>query len=93
MPVFPHGRLVRNNVDDKWTTHLLSKHFYSEKVYDDSSSDQPKLRWRHRNFFADNGAPQRSHVSDSSDDKTDSEKTDTEKMDVELKQVSVRIPD
>lgn len=42
----------------------ISKHFYSEKVFDDS--DQPKLRWRYRNFFSDNVAHgQRTHEGDS----------------------------
>lgn len=33
----------------------ISKHFYSEEVYDDSS-DRPRLRWRFRNFFEENAA-------------------------------------
>jgi len=33
---------------------LISKHFYSERLYDDSASNTPKLRWRYRNFFSDN---------------------------------------
>lgn len=31
----------------------MSKHFYSERVFDDTTSDQPKIRWRFRNFFSD----------------------------------------
>lgn len=33
---------------------LISKHFYSEWIFDDSTSNTPKLRWRYRNFFSDN---------------------------------------
>lgn len=33
---------------------LVSKYFVSENVYDDSSSDKPKQRWRLRNFFSEN---------------------------------------
>lgn len=45
---------------------LISKHFYSEKVYDDSVLDQPKIRWRYRNYFSDNVAhSQRTHENDS----------------------------
>ncbi|XP_024021234.1 uncharacterized protein LOC21388891 [Morus notabilis] len=32
----------------------ISKLFYSESVFDDTTSDQPKTRWRYRNFFSDN---------------------------------------
>ncbi|KAJ0092021.1 hypothetical protein Patl1_25351 [Pistacia atlantica] len=60
--------------DDPWRMQLISKHFYSEKVYDDSTSDQPKLRWRYKNYFNDNVAyGQRTHESDSyGDSHTDS---------------------
>ncbi|XP_031252807.1 uncharacterized protein LOC116110722 [Pistacia vera] len=52
--------------DDPWRMQLISKHFYSEKVYDDSTSDQPKLRWRYKNYFNDNVAyGQRTQESDS----------------------------
>ncbi|XP_015888200.2 uncharacterized protein LOC107423184 [Ziziphus jujuba] len=52
--------------DDPWIMQLMSRRFYSEKVYDDSTSDQPKIRWRYRNFYSDdiiNG--QRTHENDS----------------------------
>ncbi|KAJ0034958.1 hypothetical protein Pint_24797 [Pistacia integerrima] len=60
--------------DDPWRMQLISKHFYSEKVYDDSTSDQPKLRWRYKNYFNDNVAyGQRTQESDSyGDSHTDS---------------------
>lgn len=55
--------------DDPWIMQLMSRRFYSEKVYDDSTSDQPKIRWRYRNFYSDdiiNG--QRTHENDSHSD-------------------------
>ncbi|KAE8077057.1 hypothetical protein FH972_015662 [Carpinus fangiana] len=56
--------LVTKYQDDPQKMQLISKHFYSEKVFDDS--DQPKLRWRYRNFFSDNAAHgQRTHEGDS----------------------------
>ncbi|CAA0829109.1 Unknown protein [Striga hermonthica] len=36
-----------------WVIQQLSKHFYTEEVYDDSSVDRPMIRWRHRNFTVD----------------------------------------
>ncbi|CAI9778914.1 unnamed protein product [Fraxinus pennsylvanica] len=56
---------------DPWVMERLSKHFYSEEVYDDSLADQPKVRWRFRNYFGDNVA----HPQTTSN----SEETDTEK--------------
>ncbi|GKV19616.1 hypothetical protein SLEP1_g29849 [Rubroshorea leprosula] len=38
--------------DDPSKMQLLSKRFYSEKVYDDSGSG-PKLKWRFRNYYSD----------------------------------------
>ena len=47
----------------------ISKLFYSEEVFDDSTSDQPKIRWRHRNFYSDNvDSGQRTQESDSNGD-------------------------
>ncbi|KAL7220434.1 hypothetical protein ACSBR2_013337 [Camellia fascicularis] len=75
-------RILKRYQNDPRTMQLVSKHFYSEKVFDDSSTDQPKIRWRYRNFFGDNVAnSQRTHGSDSCSDKTDSEKTDMENTD------------
>ncbi|CAL5392850.1 unnamed protein product [Camellia sinensis] len=74
--------ILKRYQNDPRTMQLVSKHFYSEKVFDDSSTDQPKIRWRYRNFFGDNVAnSQRTHGSDSCSDKTDSEKTDMENTD------------
>ncbi|KAL2349480.1 hypothetical protein Fmac_003480 [Flemingia macrophylla] len=33
---------------------LMSEHLYLERIFDDSMSNAPKLRWRYRNFFSDN---------------------------------------
>lgn len=46
------------------TRNLLSKHFYCENVFDDSTSDTPKSRWRYRNNFVESAAhPQRTDES------------------------------
>ncbi|KAI3754903.1 hypothetical protein L1987_54695 [Smallanthus sonchifolius] len=42
------------------TTKLISKRFYCENVFDDSTSDIPKSRWRFRNNFVESPShPQR----------------------------------
>ncbi|XP_052191378.1 uncharacterized protein LOC127800670 isoform X3 [Diospyros lotus] len=53
--------LVKRHGDNPKIAQFLSKRFYSEKVFDDYSIDQPRLRWRYRNFFSDNLSPQRTH--------------------------------
>lgn len=81
---FPKCRILRKYGDDSTPMQLITKHFYSEKVFDDSSSDQPKIRWRYRNFFSDNVAfSQRTHNSDAHGygEKTDPQKTDMENAD------------
>lgn len=40
------------------TTKLISKRFYCENVFDDSTSDIPKSRWRFRNNFVESVAHQ-----------------------------------
>lgn len=56
----------------------ISKHFYPENVFDDSTVDQPKLRWRYRNFFVEDVPQSEITWDDSSNEKTDvkPEKTD-----------------
>ncbi|XP_038708527.1 uncharacterized protein LOC120003567 isoform X4 [Tripterygium wilfordii] len=44
---------------------LATMIFYTEKVFDDSTSDQPRLRWRYRNFFSDDVAFHQSSHDDS----------------------------
>lgn len=46
-------RIVTKYRNDPWKMKIISRHFYLEKVYDDSTSDQPKLRQRYRNSFSD----------------------------------------
>lgn len=46
--------IVTKYRDDPWRMRHISKHFYSEEVFDDSTSDQPQLRWRYRNFYSEN---------------------------------------
>ncbi|PIA31733.1 hypothetical protein AQUCO_04900197v1 [Aquilegia coerulea] len=49
----------------------IRKHFYLENVFDDFTSERPKIRWRQRNYFSDNVAfSQRSHDNDTNDDST-----------------------
>lgn len=58
--------IVTKYRDDPWRMQLISKHFYSEEVFDDSTADRPKIRWRYRNFFSDNVVHgQRTNESDS----------------------------
>ncbi|KAF8016768.1 hypothetical protein BT93_H2101 [Corymbia citriodora subsp. variegata] len=45
--------IVRRYHHDPGKMRLLARHFYSEQVFDDSSSDQPRLRWRYRNSYSD----------------------------------------
>lgn len=88
--------ILRKYGDNSTTMRLITKHFYSEKVFDDSSTDQPKIRWRYRNFFSDNVAlSQRTHNGDAHGygENTDLQKTDTENTN-EPKHVPVaRSPD
>ena len=67
--------MLRRYGDDPTITQRVSKHFFSETVLDDSSPDQPKLRWRYRNYYGDNVAYSQSLESDSYGGKTDSENT------------------
>ncbi|KAL5541551.1 hypothetical protein UlMin_009261 [Ulmus minor] len=61
--------MVTKYWNDPWRMRLISKHFYSERVYDDSTSDLPKIRWRYRNFYSDNVPDShRTHESDSHSD-------------------------
>lgn len=58
--------LVTKHQNDRRRMQLISKKFYCEEVFDDSTSEHPKIRWRYRNYFSDNIAfGQRTHDSDS----------------------------
>ncbi|KAK6146059.1 hypothetical protein DH2020_019928 [Rehmannia glutinosa] len=69
-----------------WVMQHLSKHFYSEEVYDDSSVDRPKFRWRFRNI---SGEPIAHSQSTPHNDETDSNENDIKKTTMEPKQVNV----
>lgn len=60
------------------TTKLISKRFYCENVFDDTTSDIPKSRWRFRNNFVESAAhPQQrteNHESYDHDAKTGPER-------------------
>ncbi|KAK7308045.1 hypothetical protein VNO77_41636 [Canavalia gladiata] len=60
--------LVTKYQSDPSVMQLISKHFYSERIFDDSTSNNPKLRWRYRNFFSDNAVhSHRNHDHESYD--------------------------
>ncbi|GAA0147613.1 hypothetical protein LIER_07270 [Lithospermum erythrorhizon] len=63
--------------DNPSVMQRVSKHFYSENVYDDSSMDRPKLRWRKRTFYSDPIAYQRmrTHADDPDNEITYKERT------------------
>ncbi|KAL8486422.1 hypothetical protein ACS0TY_023203 [Phlomoides rotata] len=42
--------MLSKHHDNPWVQRLVSKHFYPEEVYVDSSTDKPVFRWRYRNF-------------------------------------------
>ncbi|XP_073301549.1 uncharacterized protein [Primulina huaijiensis] len=72
---------------DPWVLQRLSKHFYLEEVYEDSSADKPKFLWQSRYFYGD---PASDFQNTSYNDiKTDSSKNDAEKTTVESKEVYV----
>ncbi|MED6145412.1 hypothetical protein PIB30_024921 [Stylosanthes scabra] len=57
------------NSPDLTMKRLISKHFYSERIFDDSNPNTAKLRWRYRNFFSDNAVHgQRAHDNDNDSD-------------------------
>lgn len=51
-----HGRILTKYRNDPRRMQLINKHFYAEKVFDDSNPDTLLARWRHRNFFGANAA-------------------------------------
>ncbi|RDX57957.1 hypothetical protein CR513_62765, partial [Mucuna pruriens] len=63
--------MVTKYQNDPSMMQLISKHFYSERIFDDSTSNGPKLRWRYRNFFNDSAIHgHRTHDHDESYDKS-----------------------
>ncbi|KAL6343438.1 hypothetical protein AAG906_024803 [Vitis piasezkii] len=84
--------IVNKYQDNPWRMQLISNHFYSEKVFDDSTSDKPKLRWRHRNFFGDSASHNQGTHDDDDDDHVIDSQNDNHsyKNDLESKQVHVK---
>ncbi|KAM7485528.1 hypothetical protein LguiA_001537 [Lonicera macranthoides] len=79
--------MLKKYRDDPMTIKLVSKHFYSERVFDELSSDQPKLRWRYRNASGDNIAHS---GSTQESDSYGEQQTSSEKTNLEPKQVPIR---
>lgn len=68
---------------------FVSKYFYSENVYDDDSTDNPKPRWRFRSTYGEIFSSHEVEGDDSSSKKSHSEKTDLRKTNLERKQINV----
>ena len=89
MTYIPCDRIVNKYQDNPWRMQLISNYFYPEKVFDDSTSDKPKLRWRHRNFFGDSASnSQGTHDGPVMDSQNDNH---SDKKDLESDQVYVSI--
>ncbi|CAJ1925860.1 unnamed protein product [Sphenostylis stenocarpa] len=59
--------MVTKYQNDPLLKQLISKHFYSERIFDDSCNN-PKLRWRYRNFYIENAVHgHRTHDHESHD--------------------------
>ncbi|XP_075113378.1 uncharacterized protein LOC107807177 [Nicotiana tabacum] len=67
----------------------VSKYFYSENVYDDDSTDQPKPRWRFRSTYGELFSSHRMDSDDSSSKKTHLENTDPRNTNLDRKQVNI----
>ena len=71
-------RMLKRYPNYPLTTKLISKRFYCENVFDDTTSDIPKSRWRFRNNFVESAAhPQQrteNHESYDHDAKTGPER-------------------
>ncbi|KAJ4830152.1 hypothetical protein Tsubulata_019940 [Turnera subulata] len=76
--------LVNNHANEPWAMQLLNRHFYLEKVFDDSNSDKPLIRFRYRNFFGDIAAQGGRANNDSYE--VSSEDSDTTNVNEGLKQ-------
>lgn len=52
---------------------LVKKHFYSERVFNDSNPEKPLSRWRQRHFFGDTNTHRpREDEEGTSDEKSNS---------------------
>ncbi|QCD91840.1 uncharacterized protein LOC114171498 isoform X2 [Vigna unguiculata] len=68
--------MVTKYQNDPSVMQLMSKHFYLERIFDDSSNN-PKLRWRYRNFFSEAVHGHRTHDQDSYDKSEDHSHNDS----------------
>ncbi|XP_055813530.1 uncharacterized protein LOC129883017 isoform X2 [Solanum dulcamara] len=66
---------------------FVSKYFYSENVYDDDSTDQPKPRWRFRSTYGESFSSHEVEGDDSSNKKSHLENTDLRKTNLEREQI------
>lgn len=57
--------MLKNHHNDPWVQKRVSKYFYPEIVYNDSSVDRAVYRWRYRNAFGDLTGAQSSQEADS----------------------------
>ncbi|XP_027165059.1 uncharacterized protein LOC113765171 [Coffea eugenioides] len=81
--------MLQKYQDDPTIMQRISKHFYSEEVYDDSS-DRPRLRWRFRNSFGENAAyPLVTDEHASNSEKSDQKRTISENSDPEPNQAQM----
>ncbi|CAN4091317.1 unnamed protein product [Withania somnifera] len=67
----------------------VSKYFYSENVYDDDSTDQPKPRWRFRSTYGEVFSSHRTDGDDSSSKEPHLENTDLRKSNLERNQINM----
>ncbi|XP_057856313.1 uncharacterized protein LOC131065722 isoform X2 [Cryptomeria japonica] len=51
--------LLTKHSNNPWRMRLVNKHYYLEKVFDDSNMEVPLSRWRHRNVSGDAWSVQR----------------------------------
>ena len=83
--------MLQKYQDDPTIMQRISKHFYSEEVYDDSS-DRPRLRWRFRNSFGENAAyPLVTDEHASNSEKSDQKRTISKNSDPEPNQAQVSL--
>lgn len=90
--VFSHDRMLRKYQRNPPVLQHVSKYFYSENVYDDDSTDQPKPRWRFRSTYGELFSSHRMDSDDSSSKKTHLENTDPRNTNLDRKQVNVSTP-
>lgn len=74
---------------DPHVLQRVSKYFFCENVYRDDSTDQPKSRWRIRNFFEEDlASAHMTYDDDSYNKKINLVKTDLRKTNLQHKQIN-----